>query len=174
MLKAIRIISFVYIATPKIFRNTLSPLFISQEILLLLFLEISEKFWQRVLSQDYKNIFFSVIENNQVCSKFHLHDSVHKVIKLFPKQLIKIHAHFEKPCTKLKKCKFKIESTKIKIGKAEINLKTSQFYIWILIWFYKFLNFNFRFSNLTFIFKFHWDFTPQASASLTLIQWKHK
>ena len=160
-----RIISFVYIATSKIFRNNLSPLFISQEILLLLFLEISEKFWQRVLSQDYKKIFFSVIENNQVCSKFHLDDSVHKVIKLFPKQLIKIHA----PCTKLKKCKFKIESTKIKIGKSEKNLKTSQFYIWILIWFYKFLNFNFRFSNLTFIFKFHWGFTPQASASLTLI-----
>ena len=165
-----RIISFVYIATSKIFRNNSSPLVISQEILLLLFLEISEKFWQRVLSQDYKKIFFSVIENNQVCSKFHLDDSVHKVIKLFPKQLIKIHA----PCTKLKKCKFKIESTKIKIGKSEKKLKTSQFYIWILIWFYKFLNFNFRFSNLTFIFKFHWGFTPQASASLTLIQWKHK
>ena len=32
-----------------------------------------------------------------------------------------MQAHFEKPCNKLKKCKFNIRNTKIKIEKSEIN-----------------------------------------------------
>ena len=39
-----------------------------------------------------------------------------------------MHACFEKPCNKLKNVNSKL-NTKIKIGKSEINKKTSQFYI---------------------------------------------
>ena len=51
------------------------------------------------------------------------------------------------------KSNVKIEDTKTKTGKSEINLKTCQFYILNSI-LYQFLNFDFRFSNLIFIFKF--------------------
>ena len=37
------------------------------------------------------------------------------------KKNIETHAHFERPCIKLKNCNFVIENTKIKIGKSEKN-----------------------------------------------------
>ena len=58
-----------------------------------------------------------------------------------------MHTNFEKPIN----CKFKIENTKTKIGKSEKYLKPSQFYVGISI-LHQFLNFDFCFSGLIFIF----------------------
>ena len=63
-----------------------------------------------------------------------------------------MHAHFEKPYIKLKNVNstiqlwFNTENTKIKIEKSATN-----FYVWISV-LYQFFNFDFRLSNLIFIF----------------------
>ena len=96
-----------------------------------------------VATRDHKKMFFLVIENDHVCSKCHLN-------KLRENDTLKIgNACALWKVLSYEKCKFNIKNTKMKIEKSETN-----FHVWILI-LYQFLNFDFRFSNLIFIFWIH-------------------
>ena len=82
--------------------------------------------------------------------------NVHKIRKSFEKK-IEMHAQFEKPQNKPKNV-----TSKLKILKSALrNLKKIKSLAIFC------LNFDFRFSNLTFNFQIHLGFTLQTSVSLT-------
>ena len=85
--RTIRLISFIYIATPKIFRITLSPICLTESCIASFYFLKTGRF-QKTFDKIDANIrgfccriirnFLLVIENDQFCSKCHLDELRHK------------------------------------------------------------------------------------------------
>ena len=129
-----RLFSFIYIATPKIFRIILiCPICLTANCAACSCFLGTVRIWKTFdkIDANVREFCRGIIRKfsfkQQKMTKFGENatwmilqlNNVHKLRK--SSQKIEMHVHFERPCIKLKRCNFKIENTKIKIAKSEKN-----------------------------------------------------